>query len=59
MFSRASARVARVAGGTAAAVQNGWFLATGVRVTDTVALTWRLAGLNAQGRVIARSFGPD
>lgn len=59
VYGRVSGRVARVTGGTAAAVQNGWFLATGVRVTDTVPPTWRLAGLNANGKVIARSTGPD
>lgn len=59
VFGRTSARVARVTGGTATAVRNGWFLATGVRVTDTVPPSWRLAGLNANGAVIARSTGPD
>ncbi|MCC6831338.1 MAG: hypothetical protein IT200_08325 [Thermoleophilia bacterium] len=56
---RVSARVARVTGGTASTVRNGWFLATGVRVTDTVPPAWRLAALDAHGRVIARSLGPD
>lgn len=59
LFGRASSRVARVTGGTAATVRNGWFLVTGVLITDGVPPSWRIAALTSSGRVVARSMGPD
>lgn len=59
VMGRVSSRVSRVTGGTATTIQNGWFLTTGVRITDSVPPNWRLAALDSQGRVIARSTGPD